>query len=182
MRLTLDAVSICNYYIHNHIFPIISQKFLACINGHFDRFGKNSKQTMPKATLKQSFIQEIDKGVYVPLFIAAFVSMITGYISEDGFLGWMQGVSIVVGLVFLVGLGVVNDYLKDKEFIKLQKWHQKGRIGVVRGKKGVSQTISVYKIVVGDVIILEPGCIIPADCLLIEGSDVVVDETPLKFR
>ena len=28
-------------------------------------------------------------------------------------------------------------------------------------------------------IILEPGCIIPADCLLIEGSDLTVDETPL---
>jgi magnesium-transporting ATPase (P-type) len=29
---------------------------------------------------------------------------------------------------------------------------------------------------VGDVIVLEPGCIIPADCLLLEGNDVTVDE------
>lgn len=53
---------------------------------------------------------------------------------------------------------------------------------MIRGKKGVSQTVSVYKIVVGDIVILEPGCIIPADCLLIEGSDVVVDESPLTFK
>ena len=56
------------------------------------------------------------------------------------------------------------------------KWQQKGTIGVVRGKKGVTQTISINKLVVGDVIVLEPGCIIPADCLLLEGNDVTVDE------
>lgn len=74
----------------------------------------------------------------MPLVFAAAISMITGFISEDGFLGWMQGFSIIVGLALLIGLGVANDYMKDKEFIKLQKWHQKGRIGVIRGKKGVS--------------------------------------------
>jgi Ca2+-transporting ATPase len=58
----------------------------------------------------------------------------------------------------------------------LLKWQQKGTIGVVRGKKGVTQTISINKLVVGDVIVLEPGSIIPADCLLLEGNDVTVDE------
>jgi magnesium-transporting ATPase (P-type) len=40
----------------------------------------------------------------------------------------------------------------------------------------------MYKIVVGDVIVLEPGCIIPADCLLIDGNDIEVDESPLELR
>ena len=108
--------------------------------------------------------------------------MITGYISEEGFLGWMQGFSVLVGLAILIGFGTVNDYIKDKQFVKLQEWQQKGKIGVIRGKKGVTQTVSVYKIVVGDVIVLEPGCIIPADCLLIEGNDIEVDESPLTKR
>ena len=56
------------------------------------------------------------------------------------------------------------------------KWQEKGTIGVVRGKKGVTQTISINKLVVGDVIVIEPGSIIPADCLLLEGNDVTVDE------
>lgn len=60
------------------------------------------------------------------------------------------------------------------------KWQQKGTIGVVRGKTGVTKTISINKLVVGDVIILEPGCIIPADCVLLEGNDVTVDENNKK--
>jgi hypothetical protein len=117
MRLTLGAVSICNYYIHNHIFPIISQKFFDLINGHSDRFGENCKQTLPTPTLLESFFQEIDKGTYLPLVVAAIFSMLTGFLSEEGLLGWMQGFSIILGLLFLIGLGVANDYMKDKKFI-----------------------------------------------------------------
>ena len=50
-------------------------------------------------------------------------------------------------------------------------------IGVVRGKFGVTQTVSIYELVVGDVIVIEPGCIIPADCVLIDGEDIAVDES-----
>ncbi len=116
------------------------------------------------------------------LVVAAIISMITGYVSEDGLLGWMQGFSVIIGLVILVGFAAANDYMKDKQFIHLQDWQQKGSIGVLRGKKGVTQTISVYDIVVGDIIVLEPGCIIPADCLLVEGNDIKVDESLITSR
>jgi hypothetical protein len=56
------------------------------------------------------------------LVLAAIISTITGFISEDGFLGWMQGFSIVFGLVVLVTLSAVNDYYKDSQFIKLLEW------------------------------------------------------------
>ena len=54
---------------------------------------------------------------YFALVAAALVSMITGFISEEGFLGWMQGFSIIVGLVILVGFGAANDFVKDRQFI-----------------------------------------------------------------
>jgi hypothetical protein len=60
--------------------------------------------------------------VYLALVLAAIISTITGFISEDGFLGWMQGFSIVFGLVVLVTLSAVNDYYKDSQFIKLLEW------------------------------------------------------------
>lgn len=126
--------------------------------------------------------QEGNNGIYILLVVAAVISMITGQISEDGLLGWMQGASIIVGLLILVGFAAANDYLKDKRFIQLQEWQQKGKIGVIRGKKGVSQTVSVYSLVVGDIIVLEPGCIIPADCLLVEGNDIKVDESLITKR
>ena len=132
---------------------------------------------MPK--IMESIKEELDNKIYMVLVIGAFFSMITGFFSQDGFFGWMQGVSIIVGLLILVGFGATNDWIKDSRFVKLQEWYKKGRIGVVRGKRGMTQTVSIYSLVVGDIIVLEPGCIIPADCLLLEGEDIEVDETPL---
>jgi magnesium-transporting ATPase (P-type) len=53
-------------------------------------------------------------------------------------------------------------------------------IPVIRGKQGSSQSVSVWSLVVGDVILLETGARVPADCLLIEGADLRVsrDESP----
>jgi magnesium-transporting ATPase (P-type) len=47
-------------------------------------------------------------------------------------------------------------------------------IPVIRGKQGSSQSVSVWNLVVGDVILLETGARVPADCLLIEGADLRV--------
>jgi Ca2+-transporting ATPase len=50
-------------------------------------------------------------------------------------------------------------------------------VAVIRGKQGATSSISVWDLVVGDVILLETGSRIPADCLVIESSDLVVDES-----
>jgi len=54
---------------------------------------------------------------------------------------------------------------------------ENGRLPVIRGKAGCSQTIGIWNLVVGDVILLKAGDSIPADCIMIEGSNCVVDET-----
>jgi P-type E1-E2 ATPase len=68
-----------------------------------------------------------------------------------------------------VTISAINDYIKDKNFVKLNSEVKKDKIGVLRGKQGVTQTVSIYKLVVGDIVLLEPGCMVPADCVLIEG-------------
>jgi hypothetical protein len=89
---------------------------------------------MPK--LIDSIVNELDNKIYLALFIAAIFSTFTGFFSEEGWLGWIQGISIILGLLILVTFAAVSDLIKDKYFIRLQSWYQKGRIGVVRGKKG----------------------------------------------
>jgi hypothetical protein len=66
-----------------------------------------------KSSLIESIKNELNNTIYLALFVAALVSMLTGFISEDGFLGWMQGFSIIFGLFILIGLGSANDYMKD---------------------------------------------------------------------
>ncbi len=50
-------------------------------------------------------------------------------------------------------------------------------IPVVRGKHGATQSVNIYDLVVGDIILLDTGCRVPADCLLLDGLDVKVDES-----
>ena len=50
---------------------------------------------------------------------------------------------------------------------------------VYRGGNGLTQTISDQRLLVGDIIKLETGMKIPADCILIEGTDCACDESAM---
>lgn len=49
-------------------------------------------------------------------------------------------------------------------------------MSVVRGKDGITQSCKVFDVVVGDIVAIEAGMRVPADCILIKGMDVRVDE------
>jgi magnesium-transporting ATPase (P-type) len=77
----------------------------------------------------------------------------------------------------IVSISSLNDWIKDKNFVRLQSQLKDEVIAVIRGKHGATQTINIYDLVVGDIVLLETGSRVPADCLLIEGQDVTVDES-----
>lgn len=47
---------------------------------------------------------------------------------------------------------------------------------MVRGQYGTSKTCSVDELVVGDLVTIESGMRVPADCILVEGMDIFCDE------
>jgi P-type E1-E2 ATPase len=67
--------------------------------------------------------------------------------------------------------------MKDKQFVKLQASLKDEDVVVIRGKYGAMQSVNIYDLVVGDIIILETGMRIPADCILFESTDLSVDES-----
>ena len=52
------------------------------------------------------------------------------------------------------------------------------KLTVIRGKLNATANINVWELVVGDIVFLETGQRVPADCIIIESADLVVDETP----
>ena len=48
---------------------------------------------------------------------------------------------------------------------------------MIRGNKGLPETCMASNLVVGDIITIEAGMRIPADCILIDGMDVKCDES-----
>lgn len=47
---------------------------------------------------------------------------------------------------------------------------------VIRGKFGRTETISVWNLVVGDIVFLETGARIPADCIVIDSAELRVEQ------
>jgi len=90
-----------------------------------------------------------------------------------------EGISIILVALFLIMLIAVADYIKDNKFIELSSNIKEENVPVIRGKLGATQSISIWDVVVGDVVLLETGASVPADCLIIDAQDMQIDE-PLQ--
>ena len=90
--------------------------------------------------------------------------------------GWVEGVFILIALFIQVLITAWSDYNKDTKFVMLQSMNRDESLPVLRGKRGSTQTISIWDLVVGDVIQLQPGDKIPADCLVLDSANLHVKE------
>ncbi|KAI8317193.1 Calcium-transporting ATPase 2 [Colletotrichum sp. SAR11_240] len=85
--------------------------------------------------------------------------------------------SILVAVVVIVAATAVNDYQKNYKFQKLNQKKEERMGTVVRS--GKHQSISIFDVLVGDVLHIEAGDVIPADGILIQGFDIQCDESAL---
>ena len=127
--------------------------------------------------LWESIKEALSDKILIILAIAAAVSVFTGMLAEGAAWGWVQGVSIYFAILVIVTVTAGNDWIKDKNFVRLQSEIKNEDISVIRGKYAATQSVNMYDVVVGDVILLETGCRVPADCILLEGNEITIDET-----
>jgi Na+/proline symporter len=71
------------------------------------------------------------------LAIAAFFTVITGAIAT-GWQGAIQGISIYIAIIVIVAITSLNDWVKDKNFVKLQSELKNEEVAVIRGKYGAT--------------------------------------------
>lgn len=81
---------------------------------------------------------------------------------------WVEGVAIMIAVLVVVLVGAVNDYQKERQFAKLNKKKEDRDIIVIRN--GNENLISINDLMVGDVICLKTGDVVPADAVVISGS------------
>lgn len=135
-----------------------------------------------KSFLQLVWITYNDK-VLILLSIAAVVSLAIGLYQtfgtehdpENPAVEWIEGVAIIAAITIVVLVGSLNDWQKERQFAKLNKKKQDRLVKVKRS--GATREISVYDILAGDVILLEPGDLVPVDGILIQGYDVKCDES-----
>ena len=121
--------------------------------------------------------------VIILLSIAAIISLALGFYELYGVehapgetsLDWVEGVAIIVAILIVTLVGSLTDWQKERAFVQLYAKKEDREIKVVRS--GKSYMISVHDILVGDVLHLEPGDIIPVDGVYIDGHDLRCDES-----
>ncbi|KAJ5379628.1 calcium ion P-type ATPase [Penicillium cosmopolitanum] len=115
--------------------------------------------------------------VLILLSIAAAVSLAVGIPQSVRGTGveWVEGAAIIVAIVVVVTVGAANDCQKERQFAKLNQKKEDRYVKVIRSGKRAE--VSTYDIMAGDVMCLEPGDIIPADGILIDGQGVKCDES-----
>lgn len=88
---------------------------------------------------------------------------------------FLEAFTIVIALVFATSIQTVCDWGKEQQFRRLQRVIQDEKSTVTRGQSGLAQQVPVSQLVVGDIVHLEAGDRVPADCILIEEMDMQVD-------
>lgn len=81
---------------------------------------------------------------------------------------WIEGIAIMIAVVVVVLVGAVNDYQKELQFMKLNRKKENREIIVIRD--GEEALISIFDLLVGDLITLQTGDVVPADCIMVEGQ------------
>ncbi|GAB4821345.1 hypothetical protein N2152v2_008391 [Parachlorella kessleri] len=90
---------------------------------------------------------------------------------------WIEGASILASVVVVVMVTAVNNYQKERQFRELQEVHRDVKVRAIRD--GRERRMSVFDVLVGDLLLVETGDILPVDGVLVEGSDIKVDESHL---
>ncbi|XP_059456486.1 calcium-transporting ATPase 9, plasma membrane-type-like [Corylus avellana] len=111
------------------------------------------------------------------LIVAAVVSLILGIKTEGLKEGWYDGGSIAFAVFLVIIVTAVSDYRQSLQFQNLNQEKQNILLEVLRGGRIVK--ISIFDIVVGDVVPLKIGDQVPADGILIAGHSLAIDESSM---
>lgn len=79
----------------------------------------------------------------------------------------MEGLSIYIAIVIIVSVTAGNNYIKEKQFQKLVSKASEDWAATFRGGQGFTNTLKTDELLVGDLIKIESGMKIPADCILV---------------
>nr|DAD19801.1 TPA_asm: hypothetical protein HUJ06_021264 [Nelumbo nucifera] len=91
--------------------------------------------------------------------------------------GWYDGGSILLAVFLVIVVFAVSNFKQSRQFEKLS--HESSNINVDIIRDGRRQQISIFDIVVGDVVCLKIGDQIPSDGLFLNGHSLQVDESTM---
>lgn len=135
------------------------------IKSRVDKYGSNEPILKDPLTLYEIIMENFEDPTMRILVAAAIVSLLLGVITEGFAKGWIEGASILIAVVIVVGVGSFNNYVKEQQFQKLNQQVAQKDVAVMRN--GKREVISAYDLVVGDIAIIQTGEVLTVDGIVI---------------
>ncbi|EDQ88387.1 uncharacterized protein MONBRDRAFT_9247 [Monosiga brevicollis MX1] len=142
-------------------------------------FGANKTPDVDAKTLLELMWEAAQDPILLVLGIAAIISLILG-IEVEGHAdtGWIEGCAILVSIAVVVMVSAINDLQKEKQFRELlEKQSSTQMADVIRN--GQQQRVNYQDLVVGDIVLVNAGLILPADGVLFRANNIKCDESAL---
>ena len=138
-----------------------------------EKEGLNKLDEDNKTSLIMKFVKELTNPMIIILIIASIVSGITAAYANESF----ADVFIIFIVVIINGiLGVYQENKSEKAIEALQSMTSSTCKVIRNNKQG---TIKSEELVIGDIVLLEAGDIIPADGRIIESASLKIEEAAL---
>ncbi len=141
-----------------------------------EKSGKNKLAEAKKDSTLKKFFDQMKDPMIIILLIAAVISAVTEIIEAGKFVAPTDSIIILVVVLINAVLGVVQENKAEKAVEALQKMSAATTKTLRDGKV---ETVKSEDLVVGDVILLDAGDAIPADCRIFECASMKIEEAAL---
>ena len=141
--------------------------------------GENKLQEKKSLTLFQRFARQMKDTMVVILLIAAAISLVICFYEQffNGKTGeWIEPIVIVAIVMFNALLGVIQESRAEAALAALK--NMSAPQARVR-RNGTLTTLSSHQLVPGDIVELEAGDLVPADCRVLEAYSLRSNESAL---
>ncbi|MBQ8960256.1 MAG: cation-translocating P-type ATPase [Ruminococcus sp.] len=142
--------------------------------GRLEKFGPNKLDEPPKPTLLARFIEQFKNPMILVLLAAAVISAITGIISE----GKLEA-DVFIILFVVIANAVLGVYQENKAESAIEALQAMSAANSKVYRSGELVVIHSSELVPGDVIALEAGDNVPADCRILDAAALKAEESAL---
>ena len=144
------------------------------VDKRFNEYGENKLEDKPRESLILRFFKQFNDFMIIVLIVAAIVS--AAIEKMQGSNDYLDSIIIIAIVIFNAIMGVVQEAKAEKSLEALKK--MTAPVVKVR-REGRVRQIKSSELVPGDIVILEAGNFVPADCRLINSFNLKAEESSL---
>ena len=139
-------------------------------------YGTNELPLPPVHSILEHAMEALSDPMLIILIVAGCVSIAANTANHPKN-GWIEGLAILIAVFLVTVVSAWNNYSQEVAFMKLAASLKGAKVTILRGK-----TQAAYEqddILIGDIVSLNPGSMIPADGILIDQTTLRVNESAL---